>query len=161
MSVTVYRLWEWKGVPISVWPHALKRGSSAALLLRLLVWIPSRAAKSIGAEMFCFCWALQNCSFCIYKVQWFKWNHKITHTTLDSPHYRAVSTRVLILEAYFSNLSPKIGYPDLYLLRFSSVLLWKFRDAILNETRVVSFHVVSSSFLMNCPSIRWVITWSF
>jgi len=50
MSVTVYRLWEWKGVPIPVWPHALKRGSSAALLLRLRVWIPPG-----GSEVY-WCW---------------------------------------------------------------------------------------------------------
>jgi len=95
------------------------------------------------------------------KVQWFKLHHTITQTTLDNPHYRAVSTRVPILEAHCSNLSPKIGYPDLYLSWFSSVLLGRFRDATLNQTRVVSFNVVSSSFLTNCPSIRCVIIWGF
>ena len=49
----------------SQWSCGIRRGSSAALLLRLRVWIPPGAAMSVGAEIFCFCWTLQSCLFYI------------------------------------------------------------------------------------------------
>ena len=109
MSVTVYRTWELKGVPI---PVAAR--SNVWVIGRCIVAIaglnPARGQRYLSAPKFSV--FVEHCR--IAHSTLFKLNHTITHTTLDSPHYRAVSTRFPILEAHCSSLSPKIGYPDLY-----------------------------------------------
>jgi hypothetical protein len=53
-----------------------------------------------------------------------------------------------------SNLGPVTGYPDKEFSWFSSVLLGKFREIILNNTTTASFQIIFNLLLTNCRLIQ-------